>query len=650
MIRYHKLSYFEQLCAIRGGVLSLIAQNSFYYLVFLIGLYWLCLQADSDVIIEGDPHAFHMIGKFVTFLLVFRLNQCWNRYCHAMDLTAMYYVHLNNILSMCLAYMRGANQGALHLLDPEAATSKKHWKNKEQHLLYEGLAITSKVHIARLTVAAGLALKYHCRVTECNITDGRSLDPDEVTNVLFDYIRMKGLLYPQEHPVLSGACGLYNKRLVSPPGCCTEARVQFQWHANLNHTPVPADQRGVPHRSSGSSPDDAESDPRAQPVFQDAPQGMEQEPDYLGVPLPLVMLQLLRGYVRQPLKEEWGYVERIVNLSEIHFASAAHAFEQLDRLITSPLPLAYVQHCKILFLVFSFLYPLVLPTSDGIWANIALPFSIFVSLYGFECLAEHFENPLGDDISDLNVIEMIHELEVRTHEVFEMAGRHRAKLREASIEPIRDVNLCKSECSQYSTKSREALDLIKPVEKGELFFHHFAWVPMPPHVFMHCLAMDNLFSAWRLRRIQQSAVAYVTGQEGRQKIRASGKNTESALIIAFQEQCEKDGYSHSSLTHFLCLKDMEEPVIRQAINVLAEDYLSLHGNPLSLIKYAKQSSDDRMQLISDLGTQEDMPEDRVMRIASVVARKASTVFDPDRAGSPSGASPPERLSSSSSAG
>jgi len=101
----------------------------------------------------------------------------------------------------------------------------------------------------------------------------------------------------------------------------------------------------------------------------------------------------------------------------------------LDRLITIRLPTAYLQHCKLLFLTFVLVYPLLLSTKAGMWTNVISPFVLFVALLGFDRLADEMENPIGEDEGDLNIIRMLYGLERKAEEVFEVSMGCRTRFR-----------------------------------------------------------------------------------------------------------------------------------------------------------------------------------------------------------------------------
>lgn len=625
MIRYHRLGWWGQLSATRGGVLPEISRGAVFYSFYLVALYGLCLQAESDVIIADDQHTFHYIGHCMMFMLVFRLNQCWNRYCDGNDLTAAYYNGLHNIQSMCLAYLKGSQIGSLNLLHPKQ--NEKWLKQQEKMLVHDGLAMTIRVHITRLTLAMAVALKYHCRITESAVS-GSMLSPDAVTYVLFDFIRIRGLLYPSEQPILAGACGLYSQRSTDGD-CCRKGEQTNNWYSNILKIPLSVDywkgQGNLGFNSASCVP------PPPRPVFLETDHGPELSPDYVGVPLPLVLLQLLRCYIHEPLKiEPWGYAERMVNLAEIHISNICQSFESLDRLITTPLPLAYLQHCKVLFCCFSALYPLTLQTSHGIWANLVAPFLIFIALFGIECLAEQFENPIGEDVADLNVVEMLHDFEVRCHEVFNLAGKHRQQLRSVAMRPLQGLGVCEEALEQHFRERdmarRKCSDKLetKTSSGGCMptdFFAHFSWIPMPPHVFWYSLEMDNGLSMCRLHSIRQGAVRGVFDQLSRtQRYPQGGAASEDApkkqaWLNAFQEERQRSGMSMMAPMNFVCLKENKEHIMT-SMDRLAHDYFDEHADPRALDDLGRSfsmQSEDRSR--SDLEGPTQSPEMCEVRVS-----------------------------------
>ena len=50
--------------------------------------------------------------------------------------------------------------------------------------------------------------------------------------------------------------------------------------------------------------------------------------------------------------------------------------------------------------------------THGFWTNVISPFCIALAMIGIFVVANELENPVGDDTTDLNLMEMVHVMEV----------------------------------------------------------------------------------------------------------------------------------------------------------------------------------------------------------------------------------------------
>lgn len=291
-------------------------------------------------------------------------------------------------------------------------------------------------------------------------------------------------------------------------------------------------------------------------------------PDRMGVALPLVMMQLLREYLYQPLAMPWGYPERVLNILETHLQNAAWYFEELDRLITHPLPLAYVQHGKALFLVFVLMYPFTVSINKGFWGNVVFPSMLTFGLLGFEIIAQDLENPIGDDPVDLNICEMIHDLEVRTHETFNLTSKHHLQSRAATVYPLKSLGVFDEQLAVHADELELARRTREQIGHHQCFRAHFAWSPVPPHIFMYCLEKEFGLGIFGFLRTQRATATKVV----KQVMAARQANSPVSALDIFVENLDKCGISQVGLTHFICLKALE-PLIREGSEGLTHDFL-----------------------------------------------------------------------------
>jgi len=275
----------------------------------------------------------------------------------------------------------------------------------------------------------------------------------------FDLIRLKGLLYENEFALVQKVSGL---RQLDEYDDATKIMVDF---THFHNSDVVQDNRSTSSSTAtnvGASRNDISG--------------------HAACALPVALLQIMRGMLMQPMSQKWGYPERVINLLEAHISTVSNCFEQLDRLITIPLPLAYLQHCKILFLIFVGIYPLTINTLHGVWANVFSPCCLFMALLGFEVLADEMENPIGDDTIDLNVMRMIHELEGRCCEIFDICELRRATLFKDLTSPLQDMGM-----DVISREHRRKDDI---AVAGD-FSYHFTWLPLPVHIMAYCADKEH---------------------------------------------------------------------------------------------------------------------------------------------------------------
>ncbi|KAI9216199.1 Bestrophin, RFP-TM, chloride channel-domain-containing protein [Blastocladiella britannica] len=102
----------------------------------------------------------------------------------------------------------------------------------------------------------------------------------------------------------------------------------------------------------------------------------------------------------------------------------------IDRILTTPIPLAYSVHLmQILYLYLIFL-PLQLLKDFGAWSILITAITSF-TMVGVEMIAGEIENPFGTDANDLKTEEFIADLEV---ELGELAGTARSSLADWDVD------------------------------------------------------------------------------------------------------------------------------------------------------------------------------------------------------------------------
>ena len=109
--------------------------------------------------------------------------------------------------------------------------------------------------------------------------------------------------------------------------------------------------------------------------------------------------------------QPWGIKERFVPMLSGFCGTVLKAFDEVHQIITTPLPLPYINLVKTLLVFFLGSFPFVLNPSKGWYANVVVPTLVAFALLGVDAISSELENPFGDDPNDLDVLEMIHGLE-----------------------------------------------------------------------------------------------------------------------------------------------------------------------------------------------------------------------------------------------
>eukprot|EP00913_Durusdinium_trenchii_P002851 g2639.t1 len=113
-------------------------------------------------------------------------------------------------------------------------------------------------------------------------------------------------------------------------------------------------------------------------------------------------------------------------------------FVQQTSDIAPPLPKVILG--MLMEIIFSIMWPLVTEVGENqmgaIFDNIVFPFVVYWAMSGLERLAEMMENPVGDDDTDINLLQQLHELEVGAQLAFELAEKRRSALRRTRCEDL----------------------------------------------------------------------------------------------------------------------------------------------------------------------------------------------------------------------
>eukprot|EP00928_Gymnodinium_smaydae_P031138 TRINITY_DN22958_c1_g1_i4.p1 TRINITY_DN22958_c1_g1~~TRINITY_DN22958_c1_g1_i4.p1 ORF type:complete len:273 (+),score=43.26 TRINITY_DN22958_c1_g1_i4:639-1457(+) len=154
--------------------------------------------------------------------------------------------------------------------------------------------------------------------------------------------------------------------------------------------------------------------------------------------------------------------------------------EDLNTIMSMPLPLAYLQHCRTLLFLFGFIYPLSINPGDGLMDNIFMPVFIFWALLGIEIVGELMENPLGHDETDLDLFTWIHTMEVKAKYAFDVTEAYSLQIERSFWKPLEDFHL--SAEPPYMPRPARPRTSDLELRTDNSFETYFEWLPIPEPV------------------------------------------------------------------------------------------------------------------------------------------------------------------------
>lgn len=500
MIRFKSDSWFGSLLVYYGGVLPYLVMPSILYGSYCCLLYMGCWYFGIVVSADGS----HLIAGCATFMLVFRLNQCYMRMQTGKDMMADIFSNLRTLIMTGCSYMKGS-QAIVSPLAPESCSSVE-----ETHKA----AVLFKVHVVRLTLAFAMSLKFHARLEDA-ISSGEDIDRETVLLALLDLVRIKMLLTLEESQLIETICGCYEGASdhSNLPGRSlgnnygnSDRYDSFgeDGQAGLNRLTRMLNNivESVKSKYTDSNGDDQRYIVDFNRYHTEGASTTQQrlrilgthhhQHDAGGVALPPIILQLVRDALAKPLCQSWGYPERLLNFHEMIFDRLMRRYEGISQLISMPLPLPYLQHSKGLLLIFAVSYPLCMSLQNGLWGNVVVPTFLVVGLLGFEVVADMLENPVGDDACDLNYYEMIHGLEVEAKQLFDLSEADKNEIEKSWQDLGHAFGLTSKEHLDDGSKKLAA----RPKYSFDNFFE---WVRLPTHTLKYVMAQQS-----KMETVQES--------------------------------------------------------------------------------------------------------------------------------------------------
>ncbi|CAE8740305.1 unnamed protein product [Polarella glacialis] len=487
MIRFRRDSLF--LCfAWWGGILPHLFYPAGIYLAFL-SLTHLWSRVVFDIVLHAESSAVHSIGGFVMFLLVFRLNQCRLRYQEGKARTSKVFATLEYMVHAFCSGVKGGGDLSFELQEKHSETIDETARQQ-----MSDLAVVAKVNCIRLSLALAISLVMHCWLTDAASSAFGEVDSEMLSQIIFLATRLESLLYQEEIELLANSLSITREPAsASQTGSEPLAVMLLRW---LRLDSCPTQDSSEPslfrvevnrYRLSHHLLDTQ--------LF-----GEEDGSPRTIIPLPKVLLNLLLDACLQPASKKWGFPERMMNIFVNGIGTINYQIEEMTQLVCGPVPLSYVQLCRLLLFAYSIVVPLSQDTSQGITDNIVMPLFAFTTLYGIEVLSCMMENPLGDDELDLNLMSMIHSLEIVSQHAFDLSECGRRQARLALRRPLVDFAMQ----TQPSDLVRMGAETRDPI----IFERFFSWKPMPS------LVLEKIFRSHGHASVVHKAMLGGQGTDG----------------------------------------------------------------------------------------------------------------------------------------
>jgi len=475
MIRYSKNS----VCTILywwGGINRLVLPKASIYFVVATAIYIFQVHYDIEFYTRNESFQDTVKGilSFLVFLLVFRLNQCMSRHYAAYALITDLFYGLERLMLDFCVHLNGDDNEGVPGLPPVKAEKGGKGKGKggeedeepdpSSPWTMNCMAIAAKVNCIRLVLAYAVSMILHFQLLDAASDAAGEVDELGIKQIIFLYCRLRSLLHEEEMMLMDQSLSVL---VDSTPGLEVKFRAEASRYRVL---------------------EDAYCDQLLGYPEADRPSG--------GVaiaPAPKVVMSMLVQALLRPSDRPWGYQSRLYNLFARITLKLVNDSMHLESIIMSPTPLPYLQHCRVLFLIFSVVFPMSMDTSKGFFDNVLLPLMIFWAIMGFEMLSGVLENPLGNDETDMNIYEKIHTLEVNAEQIFNSTECLKPGLHYA-LHKTENIVLGERHPPPHPTVRSHALDPTKS------FRSYFRWVPLPTTVLSDLMdshgEVENLHELW----------------------------------------------------------------------------------------------------------------------------------------------------------
>lgn len=336
-----------------------------------------------------------IIGKTLSFLLVFRANAAYERYWDGRRCCAMFFADLRNMVMYGSVQLKGGT--GQHMWnrrygeDGFSATRKRGMENADDQR-----ASAARVDLVRWALALAIAFKIHTRLCAEGYFWGR-VDEDLKWRLNWDRMRLRTLMTAEEFEIVDRALRIED----------TDREMRMLWE-QTSACPQAF------HRKCLFE------------LFENRPITFEvdKEPSCRQL---LVVLALFMQALFNHVNEPYGYKERFFPDLVTVSSELMRTQDRVHQAMVTPLPLPYVHLVRTLLILWLLSAPFFIDYEDGLWGNVVMPTVAAFALFGIDQIGTELENPFGDDANDLDLQEMIMTLERELLRLLELGGDQAAR-------------------------------------------------------------------------------------------------------------------------------------------------------------------------------------------------------------------------------
>jgi len=393
MILYDNGKWLQTLWTYRGSVWYKVAPPLIRWLVYVF-MSWFAIQWLQENI--GSISKWNKVfGSSLSFLLVFRANQAYARYLEGRTALTLFFSDIRDFVMFATLHVQGGAATLRPLIGKPNTAHKQDKPLREKEV--DEPAHELRVELVRLALALAVCLKIHAKMAHDGYIYG-SINGWTKWLIDWDRFRLKQLLNEDEFLWVDSCITIVPCEFHSIGPASVEFEDLFMSNGSLPPGQMPEDW-----------PNEFEVDgkPSARPHT--------------------IIVFLLREVLFRNMNDftnavPWGIKERFVPRMSKFLETAHGALVDMDKIITTPIPLPYASLFKTLLVLHMLAFPFSVDLDNGVFGSLVAPIVVVVFMLGIDAMASELENPFGNDVNDLDITSLIHELECDAMEMLRLCG------------------------------------------------------------------------------------------------------------------------------------------------------------------------------------------------------------------------------------